>query len=47
MENLTNDFKAPEGACTTFKLVYNKLNELEKDLFKHIHKENSILFKMI
>lgn len=47
MEGLTNDFTAPEGACTTFKLVYHKLNELEKDLFVHIHKENSILFKMI
>lgn len=47
MESLTNDFTAPQGACTTFKLVYTKLNELEKDLFNHIHKENSILFKMI
>jgi len=47
MEGLTRDFTAPKGACTTFKLTYHKLNELEKDLFVHIHKENSILFKMI
>jgi regulator of cell morphogenesis and NO signaling len=47
MEGLTRDFIAPNGACTTFKLTYHKLNELEKDLFVHIHKENSVLFKMI
>lgn len=47
MEEITRDFTVPEGACTTFKLVYHKLSELEKDLFIHIHKENSILFKMI
>lgn len=47
MENLTRDFTAPEGACTTFKLVYHKLHELEKNLFLHIYKENSVLFEMI
>lgn len=47
MEEITRDFKAPEGACTTFKLVYNKLHNLEKDLFIHIYLENSVLFKMI
>lgn len=41
----TNGYKTPEWACTTFKLVYKKLDALEKDLFVHIHKENSILFK--
>lgn len=47
MEELTRDFTAPAGACTTFKLVYHKLHELEKDLFMHIYKENSVLFNMI
>lgn len=41
----TNGYKTPEWACTTFELVYKKLDALEKDLFVHIHKENSILFK--
>lgn len=41
----TNGYKVPEWACTTFELVYKKLDALEKDLFVHIHKENSILFK--
>lgn len=47
MEQITRDFKAPEGACTTFKLVYDKLHNLEKDLFIHIYLENSVLFNMI
>ncbi|MFU0825116.1 iron-sulfur cluster repair di-iron protein [Clostridium sp.] len=46
MEKVTRDFKAPQGACTTYKLVYDKLHNLEKDLFIHIYLENSVLFKM-
>ena len=47
LENITRDFNAPEGACTTFKLVYTKLHNLEKDLFVHIYLENSVLFNML
>ena len=46
LEKITRDFNAPEGACTSFKLVYTKLHELEKDLFIHIYLENSVLFNM-
>lgn len=47
LEKITRDFNAPEGACTTFKLVYAKIHDLEKDLFKHIYLENSVLFNMV
>ena len=47
LEKVTRDFKAPEGACTSFGLVYTKLHDLEKDLFIHIYLENSVLFPMI
>jgi regulator of cell morphogenesis and NO signaling len=47
LEKVTRDYNAPEGSCTTFKLVYAKIHELEKDLFKHIYLENSVLFNMI
>ncbi|MFL8799745.1 MULTISPECIES: iron-sulfur cluster repair di-iron protein [unclassified Clostridioides] len=43
----TNGYNIPDWGCTTYKLVYDKLDNLEKDLFIHIHKENSILFKLI
>lgn len=41
----TDDFTPPEYACTTMKAVYIKLHELADDLFLHIAKENSVLFK--
>lgn len=41
----TNDFTPPEYACPTMKAVYAKLHELSDDLFLHIAKENSVLFK--
>lgn len=47
LEKITRDFNAPQGACTTFKVVYKKLNDLEKDLFIHIYLENSVLFNML
>lgn len=47
LEKVTGDFEAPQDACTSFKLVYTKLHELEKDLFIHIYLENSVLFDMI
>lgn len=45
LADITDDYNFPTWACTSFKLLYIKLHELEKDLFVHIHKENSILFK--
>lgn len=41
----TEDFKLPAYACPTFKAVYVKLHELVDDIFLHIAKENSVLFK--
>lgn len=41
----TNDFTPPEYACPTLKAVFWKLHELADDIFLHIAKENSVLFK--
>ncbi|HHY74735.1 MAG TPA: DUF542 domain-containing protein [Bacillus bacterium] len=41
----TNDFTPPEFACPTMKAAYAKLHELADDIFLHIVKENSVLFK--
>ena len=46
LEKITRDFNAPADACTSFKLVYTKIHDLEKDLFIHIYLENSVLFRM-
>jgi regulator of cell morphogenesis and NO signaling len=44
IRKISNNYFLPEDACTTFKLTFNELQEFEKDLFKHIHLENNILF---
>ncbi len=44
MRDLTNDFRPPEDACTTYQIAFKKLAEFEADLHKHVHLENNILF---
>lgn len=41
---VTNDYTIPDDVCETFELTYTKLQEMEADLFQHIHLENNILF---
>lgn len=45
MIDLTNWFEIPADGCNTYKFTFNKLETLVKDIFVHIFKENSILFK--
>ncbi|MDX8364490.1 iron-sulfur cluster repair di-iron protein [Cytobacillus sp. IB215665] len=47
LRTVTNNFTPPLGACRTYQLVFNRLEELESDLFEHIHLENNILFNKI
>ena len=44
MREVTDGYTLPEGACRTYTLTFQKLRELESDLFMHIHLENNILF---
>ena len=44
LAEVTDDYKVPEWGCISFKLLYDYLHDLEKDLFIHIHKENNIVF---
>lgn len=44
IRELTNGFVPPEGACNTFRAYYDALAELERDMHRHVHKENSVLF---
>ncbi len=40
----TNDYKAPEDACISYRTLYQALQDFESDLHQHIHLENNILF---
>jgi regulator of cell morphogenesis and NO signaling len=44
INEITNDFTPPEGACGTYQLVYKRLQNIQSDLFQHVHLENNILF---
>jgi regulator of cell morphogenesis and NO signaling len=41
---LTRGFEPPEDACTTYRLCYRELARFERDLHRHVHLENHILF---
>lgn len=44
IRELTNNYTAPDGACTTFRLALASLQDFEADLHQHVHLENYILF---
>ncbi len=44
IRTLTADFNLPSEACTSYRTLYHKLEELEQDLHRHIHLENNMLF---
>lgn len=40
----TSNYEPPVDACTTYRLVYAELREFERDLHRHVHLENNVLF---
>ena len=44
INQLSKNYKIPTDACPTYSVFYNALIEFEKDIHKHIHLENNILF---
>jgi regulator of cell morphogenesis and NO signaling len=44
LREVTSDYATPQDACISYKMLYNALEEFEKDLHQHIHLENNILF---
>lgn len=44
MRELTRGFQPPADACNTYRALFAGLAELEEDLHRHIHLENSVLF---
>lgn len=44
LREITGDFIPPADGCSSYRITYQRLAELEEDLFQHIHLENNILF---
>jgi regulator of cell morphogenesis and NO signaling len=41
---LSDNYTPPIGGCSTYKVSFSMLEDFERDLHKHIHLENNILF---
>lgn len=44
MEVTTNRYTTPDDGCNTYEITYKALRDFAKDLHRHIHLENNILF---
>lgn len=47
MREITNGFQAPTNACDTYRVTYDRLEDLEADTFQHVHLENNVLFERL
>ena len=45
IRKLSHNYTAPEFACPTYRVTYQKLKEFDQDLMTHVHLENNILFR--
>ncbi|HEY9218712.1 MAG TPA: DUF542 domain-containing protein [Phenylobacterium sp.] len=43
---LTTDFTPPDGACTTWRALYELCHKLDEDLREHMRLENDLLFPL-
>jgi len=44
LREITAEYTVPQDGCGTYRRTFEILEELEADLFQHIHLENNILF---
>lgn len=44
LRELSGGFQPPADACNTYRALFAGLHDLEEDLHRHIHLENSVLF---
>jgi regulator of cell morphogenesis and NO signaling len=44
IRELTNGYTAPPDGCTTYRMCFAELAQFERDLHRHVHLENNLLF---
>jgi regulator of cell morphogenesis and NO signaling len=44
IRRLTDNYTCPPDACNTYRATFDSLQQIERDLHEHVHKENNILF---
>ena len=44
LRELTDEYRLPGDACNSYRALFSGLQDIESDTFRHVHKENSVLF---
>lgn len=44
LRELTGDYQPPPEACNTYRALFDGLKDLEEDMHRHVHLENTVLF---
>lgn len=44
MRRLTSDYTTPSDGCATYRVCFEELAHFERDLHRHVHLENNVLF---
>ena len=44
IRELTNGYTTPADGCTTYRLCFDELAQFERDLHRHVHLEENVLF---
>ncbi len=44
IREITNNYQLPVDACSSYTILFKKLEEYENDLHRHVHLESNILF---
>ncbi|UPW00998.1 iron-sulfur cluster repair di-iron protein [Halorussus gelatinilyticus] len=44
IRDLTDGYEIPDDACTSYRNMLDRLQMLESDMHRHVHKENNVLF---
>lgn len=44
LRSVTSNYELPADACASYTILFQRLQELETDTFRHIHLENNVLF---
>lgn len=47
LRELTADYRAPNDACASYRVLFGALARLEGDTHLHVHKENNVLFPAV
>ncbi|MDY7081255.1 MAG: iron-sulfur cluster repair di-iron protein [Halobacteria archaeon] len=47
IEKLTDGYTTPEDACPSYRSMLDRLEHLEQDTHRHVHKENNVLFPTV